>query len=237
MSFVGKRELLAQVAPRYAEASRVQKSTILDEFTAATGYSRKYAVRLLARPVGPPERIRRPRERRYGPAVQEALRTAWAAANYICGKRLVPFLPALTEALERHGHLQPDEDVRDQLLGMSPATADRILRPLRSGSSAYGRSTTRRGPLLKHRVPVRTFAQWDDQRPGFTEADLVAHCGTSAQGAFLRSFVLTDVASGWTECLALRNGHQAAVLRALGWVRQLLPGAVATCERHRSAVR
>lgn len=99
MSFQTKRELLAQVAPRYREAAHVQKSVILDEFVASTGYARKYAIRLLCQSVSLPTVIKRPRPRRYGKAVQEALATAWAAANFICAKRLVPFLPELVGSL------------------------------------------------------------------------------------------------------------------------------------------
>ena len=100
MSFRSKRELLIQVAPRYRESSRKQKSTILEEFVAATGYARKYAIRLLRSPQILRIRHQRPRERVYGTEVQEALAMAWSAANYICGKRLVPFLPELVPKLE-----------------------------------------------------------------------------------------------------------------------------------------
>ena len=110
--------------------------------------------------------------------------SSWSAANFICAKRLVPFLPELVPSLERHGHLVLSDDVRGQLLDMSAATADRILQPLRLKSSARGKSTTKAGRLLKHRVPVRTFADWDDVQPGFVEADCVAHCGTSVQGTY-----------------------------------------------------
>jgi hypothetical protein len=130
MSFRAKRELLVQVAPRYREAAHTQKSVVLDEFVAATGYARKYAIRLLAKPVPAPAPIRRPREPRYGAAVQEALRVAWTAANTICSKRLVPFLPELVPTLERHGHLQLTAEVRALLLALRPATADRLLRPI-----------------------------------------------------------------------------------------------------------
>src|ERR687884_274099 len=124
MSFRAKRELLAQVAPRYQQAAPQQKSLILDEFVAATGYVRKYAIRLLARPSLPPA-IRRPRAPHYGPAVQAALEVAWAATNFIGTKRLVPFLPTLVPLLEQHGHLALSDEVRTQLLALSPATADR----------------------------------------------------------------------------------------------------------------
>jgi len=224
MSFRAKRELLLQISARYQGASYSQKSIILDEFIAATGYARKYAIRLLAQPTPPPVgAITRPRARRYGLAVQEALRVAWAAANGICGKRLVPFLPELVDSLERHGHLQLTDEVRAQLLGLSPATADRLLRPARTGHGARSLSTTKPGALLKRQIPIRTFAGWDEAQPGFVEADLVAHCGQRAEGAFLSTLVLTDVATGWTECLPLLHRGQHAVIHALDRARQLLP--------------
>lgn len=224
MSFQARRELLAQTASRYRDANHGQKTVILDEFIAATGYARKYAIRLLAHPVPPAApRIQRPRPRAYGPEVQEALLAAWAAANFICGKRLVPFLAELVAALERHGHLTLTDEVRGQLLALSPATADRLLRPFRQGDKPRGQVTTKPGALLKHQVPVRTFADWKETRPGFVEADLVAHCGGSMHGTYLNTLTLTDVATGWTECLPLIYRSQDEVLQALGRARQLLP--------------
>ncbi len=106
LSFEAKRQLLVQVAARYREAGHSHKSQILDEFQAATGYSRKYCLRLLAKPPSlPPAPIKRPHPRQYGEPVQEALVVAWEASNRICAKRLVPFLPELVPVLERHGHL------------------------------------------------------------------------------------------------------------------------------------
>lgn len=113
MNFGAKRQLAVQVAPRYREGSHAQKSAILDEFVAATGYARKYAIRLLTNPANPPPAaIKRPRARLYGPEVSEALVVAWRAANGICSKRLVPFLPELIPLLERHGHLVVTDEVR-----------------------------------------------------------------------------------------------------------------------------
>lgn len=123
MSVQSKRELLVQrpegTRCRYREGSAAQKTIILDEFVAATGYARKYAIRLFAHPVPPREPIRRLRARRYGPVVQEALAVCWSAANGICATRLTPFLPELVPALERHGHLTLGPDERVQLLGIS----------------------------------------------------------------------------------------------------------------------
>ena len=223
LSFPAKRELLVQTANRYQSASHLQKSIILDEFVAATSYARKYAIRLLTHPVPPVLAIKRPRERRYGPVIQEALVIAWRAANGICAKRLVPFLDDLVPSLERHGHLTLADDERAQLLGISPATADRLLQSVRRADRPKGIGTTKAGSLLKHQIPIRTFADWDDAAPGFFEADLVAHCGTSAEGAFLQTLTLTDVATGWTECLPLLYRAQHAVLSALDRADVLLP--------------
>ncbi len=223
MSHRSRQELLVRVAPRYQDARGAQKSRILDEFIASTGYARKYAIRLLHGPVRPPAPIRRSRALHSGPAVREALTVAWSAANGICAKRLVPFLPELVPTLERHGHLHLDDDVRHLLFTLSPATADRLLRSVRQAQHPQGLSTTKPGRLLKHQIPVRTFAEWNDVRPGFFAADVVAHCGGNTEGVFLYTLTLTDIATGWTECLALLHRGQDAVVQALTSARRVLP--------------
>src|SRR5256885_15635987 len=121
-----------------------------------------------------PTEVQQPRQRRrqrhYGADVQHALFLAWHAANRICAKRLIPFLPTLLEALERHEHLQISEECRKQLLSMSAATADRLLSSQRK-QSQRGLSNTRAGTLLKQQIPIRTFQEWNETRPGFLEAD------------------------------------------------------------------
>src|SRR5258708_19667614 len=106
MSFLAKRELLVQVASRYRDATGQQKSRILDEFVAATGYARKYAIHLLTQPELPPvQPLTRPRPRHYGSEVQAALALAWGAANEVCAKPLLPFFPSLLSAPHRHAPL------------------------------------------------------------------------------------------------------------------------------------
>jgi hypothetical protein len=127
----------------------------------------------------------------------------------------------LIESLERHGHLQLAEDVRERLLTISSATADRLLGLVRRGRG--GISTTRPGALLKHQIPLRSFADWDDLQPGFFEADLVAHCGSQNKGSYLNTLVLTDIASGWIECAALLVREQTLVVHALEKITERLP--------------
>jgi len=223
MSLSSRRELLSAVAPRYRQADRAEKSRILDEFVRSTGYTRKHATALLNHPLRERPAPARRRSRRYTREVSEALVKAWDAADRICSKRLVPFLPDLLGALERHGELRLPEEVRSRLLSISPATADRLLQPERRRVEARGRSTTKPGTLLRGQIPIRTFADWDDARPGFLEVDLVAHCGESTHGEYLNSLVLTDIATGWTECCALLNKSQITVCEAIERVRQRLP--------------
>jgi site-specific recombinase XerD len=222
LSFQTRRELLQQMVPRYSGESTAQKGALLDEIAATTGYSRRYAMWLLNHSVeGQHPPVPR-RQRRYGPEFQDALFLAWRAANHICSKRLIPFLPTLIEALERHGHLHLTDACRSELLTMSAATADRLLHGPRR-QDLRGISTTRAGTLLKQQIPVRTFAQWNETQPGFLEADLVAHCGSENEGSFLYTLTVTDLATGWTECLPLLSKCAEAVLSALQQARASFP--------------
>jgi hypothetical protein len=224
MSTTSKRELLTTVSPRYVTATGTDKRRILDEFVAATGYHRKYAIALLRHPPPPRRRpIRRPRPKLYPPAIQHLVVRLWEIAGRICSKRLVPGLPALIDSLERHDELILDAPTRDLLCALSAATADRLLAPARRAALPCGRTTTKPGSLLRHHIPIRTFADWDDERPGFLEIDLVAHGGERSDGEYLHSLVLTDIATQWTECVALRNRGEQAVCIAIAHARTLIP--------------
>jgi len=224
MSMTSKRELLAVVSPRYVTATGAEKDRLLAEFVATTGYHRKYALALLNHPPRSRSRpVTRPRAKTYTPAVQRALVRLWEIAGRICSKRLVPGLADLLDALERHDELTLDAPTRALLLSLSPATADRLLAPTRRAALPRGRTTTKPGSLLKHQIPIRTFADWDDNRPGFLEIDLVSHGGESASGEYLHSLVLTDIRTQWTECIALPNRGEQAVSTAIAHARTLLP--------------
>jgi len=219
-------ELVAVVAGRYSQADRTERGRILDEFTAITGFHRKHAMRLLRE--GQPNRRSGPRPGRrvYDDATREALIVIWEASDRICGKRLRPLVPVLVEAMERHGHLQLAPAVRISLLAMSAATIDRALRDVRQQA---GRSMRRKAPpsaAIRRSVPVRTFDGWDDPPPGFVEADLVAHSGPVAKGSFVQTLVLTDIATGWTECAPLLVREQRLLTEVLSEMRKLLPFAL-----------
>ena len=222
MTKQGKRELLQSVRPRYLKANKPGKARILDEFTAATGYHRKYAIRLLRHGPKPKGLALRGRPKVYRGEVVTALEHIWEICGRICSKRLHPFLPEIVAVLERQGELILAPQIKDQLLQMSRATIDRCLKPARF-PQRHGLATTKPGSLLRSAIPVRTFAEWDDARPGFVEVDLVAHCGDTTQGQYLCTLTVTDITTGWTECLALPHKTQAAVSNAMLELRQRLP--------------
>jgi hypothetical protein len=187
-----------------------------------TGYSRKYAIELLNHGEHDQQSIQRRRLPQYGPAVQQALFLAWKATHYVCAKRLLPSLPTLVTMLEQHEHLQLTEEERRQLLAMSVSTAERFLRTQRK-PRVHSLSTTTPGPWCKSQSPVRLFSPWEEERPGFVEIDLVAHCGEHLDGSFLYTLTLTDLSTGWTECIPLLDKSADAVLAALERARKLFP--------------
>ena len=186
VSMATRDELLAAVSERYRASCRADRSTIIDEFSAATGYHRKHAMRVLRTGPSGKRGVPRPSRRVYGAAEREALIVLWEASDRVCGKRLKAIIPTLIEAMERHGHLALAAEVRTSLLKMSAATIDRALQPQRERCSPRRR---RGGAIstIRRSIPVRTFSDWRDPPPGFVEADLVAHCGPVTRGSFVQT--------------------------------------------------
>jgi hypothetical protein len=217
-----RRELVTALRARYGASSRDEKARILDEFTSISGYHRKSATRILngSSDLHEPSRGR-PRPHVYDEAVRQALIVLWEASDRICGKRLKALLPLLLPALERNGHLQLDPAIRALLTGISAATIDRLLQDVRSTSA---QNRTKRAPTaLRRCVPIRTFADWAEPVPGYMEMDLVVHCGDSMAGSYVHTLCLTDVASGWTECVPLLVRECTLVVQAVETLRGTLP--------------
>lgn len=234
-----KRSATKVTAPRYQKAHKKQKGIILNEFIALTGYERDYAASVL-RSHGRKVRInknkvlvaditktcRKPRQRIYDALVISALITIWYIMDCICGKRLAPMLKDIIPVLEKHREIQLAAGTRTKLLNISAATIDRLLRPERKKHTLKGRSHTKPGTLLKHQIPIRTFAQWDEKKPGFVEIDLVGHDGGDPSGEFAQTLNMTDIATGWTEAQAVKNKAQVWVFEALTDIRARLPFAL-----------
>jgi len=239
-----RRAVVDATAKRYQKARKKQRGEILNEFTKLTRYGRKYAAWLLSnwkrrkvltigglrtvyvfglkkpRPKGknPPKR-----PPTYGADILSLLKDLWRFSGGLCGKRLAPFIRETVPVLQRFEEITLKHDQREKLLHISPATIDRLLAPERRRYRIKGRPTTKPGTLLKHKIPIRTFTDWDDKRPGFMEADLVAQDGGFLSAGVIHSLTLTDVASTWTEVRALKTKARRWVLEALQDIRASLP--------------
>ncbi len=219
-----RRELTTAIRQRCQAADRSSKRLILDEFMKVTSYHRKHAIRVLTRSMDA-IRSERGSQRIFQAAVLEALIVLWEASDRICGKRLKVLLPVLLESMERHGHMQLEKEVREQVLTLSAATIDRKLRSVRQKACGGRKKKNGNNHRLRKLVPVRTFADWGEVGSGYMEMDLVVHCGAKAQGSFVHTLVLTDVASGWTECIALPVREQSLIVEAVTGLRSRIPFA------------
>ena len=222
MTRQGIREYTLAVHDRYKNGSKEEKGEILDEFTKVTGLHRKTVIRLLKCVRRIPSIKRRGRPSIYGPEVSSMLIKIWDASDRLCSKRLQPFMSEMVKILRRYGQERIDATLEIQLCKISSSTIDRMLRQTRSrGKKSI--STTRPGGILKSYIPVRTFADWNENRPGFMEIDLVAHCGESLDGSCLNTLCAVDIATGWTECLPILGKYQERVKQAVHHMSQRLP--------------
>lgn len=221
----GERTLasLARYRELYKKADRRERSRLLDEFCALTGYHRKYAIALLRQPPDTPGpgRSKRRRGVTYSQASIEALAWIWQAAGYPWSQRLKALLPLWLPWARSHVRgLTPA--VEAALLRISARQIDRRLkgRKRELKKRVYGR--TKPGTLLKHQIPIRTD-NWDVSEPGYCEVDLVCHSGPHASGEYIYSLNGTDLHTGWCETRAIMGRSETAVAEALEAIRQALP--------------
>jgi hypothetical protein len=218
-----KNDWLPKLQIRYARRNREGKIQLLNELCEDYHYERKYAIKLLRGNLPVPSGRAHPGPERQYAVVEPVVRQIWLTAEQPCGKRLAPVLRQWLPFYEgRYGQLSARQ--RSLIRQVSPATLDRLLAPARA-EHCRGRSGTKPGSLLRSEIPIRT-GTWDLSRPGFLEADSVAHCGTSLAGSFIWSLTYTDILSGWTEGGAVRNKGATGVLTATQEVEARLPFAL-----------
>jgi hypothetical protein len=224
LTLTERRAITETTATRYRLASKRGKSRILDELCANTGWHRNHARKALKAALQPKiVAARRPRPVKYGPEVIAALTVCWTVLGMPAGKRLAPMLGELVAVLRHFGELVIDEDTAELLASMSAATIDRRLAPERAKYQLRGRAGTKPGSLLKSQIPVRTWAEWDDARPGFVEIDLVFHDGGDRGGGHAFTLTVTDVATGWTENRSVPDKSAKCVVAALNDIANKMP--------------
>lgn len=224
MSPRSKKEYIEAIFLRYKKASRRERTLILDEFCATCQYHRKHAIRLLRRF----RRFVKPKIRKRGRSpvyhrniILKPLKTIWLKANLPCSRRLKVILPLwLPGYVQSFGPLS--SKTSEALLKISAATIDRLLLPTRIKYKKRGRTTTKPGTLIRKHIPIKTN-QWDESRPGFLEADTVAHCGQSLSGMFAYTIDCVDIATGWTEQRAIWGKGETDTLEQIKQIEKALP--------------
>ena len=236
-----KKAITKELRDRYQRAFKKEKTIMLNEFIRLTGYNRSYACQILKkkeRVLGylniagkrikyvADKKMKREKKRFYDKEVFIALKRTWIICDYICSKRLAPFLSEIIPVLEKWREIKLKPKVREKLWKISAATIDRLLSDTRKRYRIKGRSTTRPGTLLKKSIPIRTFADWDEARPGFFEVDLVSHDGGATKGDFNQSLNFTDIATGWEEMVAVKNKAQIWVFAGIKRIEGRLPFSI-----------
>mgnify|MGYP002778780570 FL=1 len=222
MTIDERRKYLKKLQPRYWAASRCEKGRLLTEMELVTGLHRKSLVRLLGQPSLERRRRTTRRQRTYGLAVEQVIAVVWESLDYVCAERLRPSLLATAQHLARFGELSVSAQVEAQLATISLATLQRLL-------TRIGRPVTRlpqRGPeqanRLRQAIPMRRIP-WETTEPGHLEVDLVHHAGGSAAGEYVHTLQLVDVATGWSERVALLGRSQHAMEAAFRQVLDRIP--------------
>ena len=220
-----RRAVTEMTAIRYIVADRRVKSRILDELCANTGWHRHHARKALKAALRPKvvASRRSPRPPTYGPNVIAALTACWLVLGMPAGKRLAPMLNEIVAVLRHFGELVIDDDTAELLVSMSAATIDRRLAGERAKRQLKGRRATKPGSLLRSQIPIRTWADWDDAKPGFVEIDLVSHDGGNTIGPFAFTLTVTDVVTGWTENRSVPSKEAKCVLGALESIASKMP--------------
>ena len=223
MSVDERRKYLKLVAPRYAKAGRAERSALVTEMAAVTGLHRKSLLRLVHGPTlerapkGP-----RFRRRRYGAAVADVVRVVWESLDYVCAERLTPVLLSTAQQLAQWEELVLTPEVEAALRTISRATVQRRLRRLQQDNPKLPRRKPQPPNHLLRDVPMERLS-WATACPGSFEADLVHHCGLVAAGEYVHTLQLVDIATGWSERVAVLGRSQAAMVEGFRRVQARLP--------------
>jgi len=210
MTIDERRKYLAKMAPRYTKAGKQERSRLLDEMEAVTALHRKSLLRLLAAPSLERQPCRTGRGRSYGAATEDVIRVVWESLDYLCAERLTPALLPTAQHLAGFGEVRLTEEVERQLATISRATVGRLLERVQRDTPRLPRRGPEQANRVRQEVPMRRIP-WDIAEPGHFEVDLVHHAGGSAAGDYVHTLQLIDVATGWSERVAVLGRSQTAM--------------------------
>ena len=236
-----KKKIRAEYARQYRKAKKKDKTKILNEYLKLLdGGNRKYAIYSLNREgkkqlrfiggenvnVEISSNIRKKRvyKKYYDEEVAQLLIKLWKFFRYICGERLVPLMRTNLDVISRKKRFGIKPEVKKKLATISRSTVERLLTKERKKYKLKGKSTTKKGALLKNQIPVRRFWAWDEKQPGFCEIDTVSHDGGGEINShYAWTLTVTDVALCWTEARALRNKAQKWTMEAADDIYEAFP--------------
>ena len=210
MTIDERRKYLRKRQKQYAKADRIEKGRLLDEMEQVTGLHRKYLIQLLQGDLKRKSR-RRQRSRTYSPQVDDALRVIYESFDYICAERLTSNLVWMAKHLARHGELTISDELLEKLGKVSISTVGRILRRIRQDEPRLPRRKAPQRSKLMQKIPMKRIP-WNIAIPGHFEVDLVHHCGPAASGEYMCTLQMVDVATGWSERVAVL-GRSFLVMR------------------------
>lgn len=225
MTITERRKYLGLMRSRYLHADRTTQSRLLDEMQAVTTMHRKSLLRLLHAP----DLSRRPRTthraKTYTAVVDDAIRLIWETLDYICAERLTPALLPTAHLLIQHGDVSLPERVLTQLGTISVASVQRRLTRFTQDTPRLPRKGPEQANRLARSIPMRTIA-WDEREPGHFEVDLVHHGGPEPRGDYVHTLQMIDVATGWSERVALLGRSQYAMEGGFRRILARVPFAV-----------
>lgn len=222
MTINERRKYLKRMKPLYVKASKAERGKLLDQMHEVTGLHRKSLLRLLHASSFARKPRQRQRQSSYGREVEQVILPVWESLDFICAERLTPVLLCTARHLQRFGVLHLTVEVESQLGSISRATVARILSKHRSYRQRLPQKGPQRANQLKREIPMKRIP-WDTSEPGHFEVDLVAHCGESTAGEYVSTLQLIDVATGWSERVAVLGKGQQAMERAFRHVLSRLP--------------
>jgi hypothetical protein len=222
-----RKSITKAFAKRYQFATKREKVEILNQFIHLTGFNRNYAARALRNFVPQKGKIKRVKKKGrkiyYDEDVQKALIKIWKVMDYICSKRLAPFIPVILDILIKFDEIKVTDETKNKLRKISASSIDRLLKSTKRSLGRKGTSCTKPGKYLIDQIPIKTFTEWNNVSTGYLQLDLVSHNAGDVFGGFMHTLNATDVCTGWVNCSVVKDKTMMQILKTLIIARNSFP--------------